>query len=210
MVSTTTVPTLAGASLDKPYTSAMVLAFFSILVTMLILPALLQHYRNRNIGATILVMTSIAANLEVATNAIIWSNDDMQNWYNGVGLCDIQVKLIIAFYSMFPASVMCILRTLAKVMDTDSATWAQTSAQKRRNYITDLVCCVGIPSLFMALSFITQPVRYNIMGISGCQVSQDGSWLAFLLLFLPPTLWILLCVYYSSKSNSETHLHVVY
>ncbi|KAI7411629.1 hypothetical protein KC336_g11984, partial [Hortaea werneckii] len=37
------------------YTSAIIFAFFSLLVTFLIIPPLVQHWRNRNIGATLCV-----------------------------------------------------------------------------------------------------------------------------------------------------------
>ena len=182
------------------YPLAVVLAFFSLLVTILNLPTLVQHYRNRNIGATALVAGLLLANIQSVINAIIWRNDDFESWFSGVGLCDIEVKLQIFRQTLFPASVLCILRALANVMDTDRAAWNTTTAQKRRQAAIDLLCVVVAPTLQMIFHVIVQPGRYMVYGIVGCQASTDGSWLAFVLILLPPCIWVLADTYYASKS----------
>ncbi|CAK4030981.1 Pheromone a factor receptor [Lecanosticta acicola] len=179
------------------YPLAVVLGFFSLLVVLLNLPPLVQHYRNRNIGATALVAGVILANFQNLLNAIIWPNDDYDNWFNGAGLCDIEVKLQMFRQVLFPASVACILRALANVMNTDRAAWISTTAQKKRQLVIDLLCVVGAPSLQMILHIIVQPLRYYLYGIIGCQAVTDGSWLAFLLLLLPPLLWTVVDAYYA-------------
>lgn len=186
-----------GSGIDGPYPAAIALSTLSLVVALLITPTLFQHYRNRNLGATALVADVIICNMISFVNAILWANDDMTNWYNGIGLCDIEVKLSLFFRSMFPASLLCILRALANVMNTDNSSWMQTQAQKRRNCAIDIVCCIVVPASQMILHYIVQPNRYIIYGISGCTPTIDSSWLSFVLVTLWPLVWVLADVYYS-------------
>ncbi|KAK4500996.1 hypothetical protein PRZ48_006802 [Zasmidium cellare] len=179
-------------ALSRPYPTAIVFATFSLLITILIIPPLIQHYRNRNIGATVVVTGVTIANFLNFLNAVIWPNDDIENWFSGVGLCDIEVKFYILIQTLVPAGLACILRALAKVMDTDNTGWMRTTAQRRRAYAIDLTLCVFLPSLQMIFHYIVQPQRYYIFGISGCVPPSDSSWLAFLLLLVPPLIWVVI------------------
>ncbi|KAI7700463.1 hypothetical protein KC353_g15866, partial [Hortaea werneckii] len=149
------------------YTSAIVLAFFSLLVIFLIIPPLVQHWRNRNIGATLCVFYAMIMNLMAFINAVLWPNDDFEHWYNGKGLCDVEVKLQIAWSVAAPATLVCVLRALANAMDTDRLRLSKTKAQRWRGYAIDLTLCVGIPLLSMIFHFIVQSNRYFLYGISG-------------------------------------------
>lgn len=193
------VPSVA----HSPSTEATAIAFatFSLLIALIICPSLSWHASNRNVGATVLVAAAIYANFQNFLNAVIWPNDDLDSWYNGVGLCDVEIRIQIMLQSLYPAAVSCILRALARAMDTNRASWAQTRSQRRRTYAIDFVCCLGIPSIQMITLYIVQPFRYWIYGISGCVVPGDLSWLRIVLMLLPPLLWTLYCVYLSGKLN---------
>ncbi|EME82526.1 mating-type factor pheromone receptor [Pseudocercospora fijiensis CIRAD86] len=180
--------------------TAIVFATFSLLIAIIICPSLSWHASNRNVGATVLVAATIYANFQNFLNAVIWSNDNVEVWYSGVGLCDLEIRIQIMLQSLYLAAISCILRALARALDTDRATWSQTKAQRRRSYAIDLVCCLGIPSIQMITLYIVQPFRYWIYGISGCVVPGDLSWLRVVLMLLPPLLWTLFCVYLSSKA----------
>lgn len=187
---------------SQPYPSAIIFGTLSLLITLLIIPPLIQHYRNRNIGATVVVAGVTIANFLGFLNAVIWPNDDIENWFSGVGLCDVEVKFFILIQTLFPAGLACILRALAKVMNTDGAGWMRTSAQRRRAYAIDLTCCVFLPSLQMFFHYIVQSQRYYVYGVSGCIASTDGSWLAFLLLLLPPLIWVIIDAFYAGMPSS--------
>ncbi|KAF2163585.1 hypothetical protein M409DRAFT_26194 [Zasmidium cellare ATCC 36951] len=183
--------------LSRPYPSAIAFATFSLLVSILIIPPLIQHYRNRNIGATVVVTGVTIANFLNFLNAVLWPNDDFENWFSGVGLCDVEVKFYILIQTLFPAGLACILRALAKVMDTNNTGWMRTTAQRRRAYAIDLICCVFLPSLQMPFHYIVQPQRYYLYGISGCIPPSDSSWLAVLLLLVPPLIWVIIGAFYA-------------
>lgn len=182
---------------SQVYLSAVLLSTASLIIMLLIIPPMIWHFRNRNIGATVLVAWSTILLFFNFINAIIWPNDNISNWYNGVGLCDIEIKLQIASQVALPAALACILRALAAVLDTDRATVVQTKAMRRRNYMIDLACCFGAPVLQMIFQYIVQSRRYYIYGISGCLAAVSNSWLTIFLLGVPIWIWNIVDTYYA-------------
>lgn len=197
------MPTSSLHDLSKPYTSAILLATFSLLFSLLIFPPMLWHSSNRNIGATALILWLIVLNLQDFVNAIIWSHDDTTRWFQGYVLCDIEVKITIAAGLGVPSSVACILRALARVMDTERASLGLTKGQRRREYAVDLLWCAGFPALQMLFHYFVQTNRFHIVGISGCAISVDSSWVTDLLIYAPPIVWVLAGGYYAGESLSE-------
>ncbi|KAI7408359.1 hypothetical protein KC328_g96 [Hortaea werneckii] len=137
------------------YTSAIIFAFFSLLVTFLIIPPLVQHWRNRNIGATLCVFYAMIMNLMAFTNAVLWPNDDLEHWYSGSGLCDVKVKLQIAWSVAAPATLICVLRALANAMNTDRLSLGKTKAQRwrgrRDTFSTASRGLIYVPPLLLVL-----------------------------------------------------------
>jgi pheromone a factor receptor len=190
--------------LSQPYASAIFLATFSLLFALLIFPPMLWHSSNRNIGATSLILWLLVLNLQDFLNAIIWSHDDTARWFQGYILCDIEVKIITAAAVGVPSSVACVLRALAKVMDTERASLGLTKGQKRRGYAIDLLWCAGFPTLQMLFHYIVQTRRYYIVGISGCTPAVSRTWVADLLIIAPPVVWALVGGYYAGKLGFES------
>ena len=155
----TAAPPATNGSGPQVYAVAIVLALFSLLLTLLILPPMFWHFRNRNIGATVLVGWIIILLLFTFVNAILWGSDDISSWYNGIGLCDVEVKIQLASQVAVPASFACIMRALAAVMDTERSTVIQTKAQRRRTYLIDLSWCVGFPLLQMVFQVLAKDIR---------------------------------------------------
>lgn len=182
-----------------PYPLAIFFGVTSLAIIFLLIPPFVSHFKNRNIGATVLVMSAIVGDMCLFLNAIIWSNDDIPNWYTGVGFCDIQIKIMGVQQVVFYSCIAMILRGLAQVMNTNSSSWSMTAAKKRRNTIIDLVCCIGLPMFQMLFQWITQPFRYYILGIAGCTPAVDGSWLYIVLTLGPSLGWGAVDIYYSSK-----------
>lgn len=189
------------------YASAVLLATASFVFLLLILPPMVWHFHNRNIGATSLVAWTATLLLFNVINAIIWPRDDIEQWYNGVGLCDIEVKIQIASESGRAASLTCILRTLAAVLDTDRATLMKTKAQRQRGYIIDLVCCLGFPLLQILFHCIVQTHRYYIYGIAGCFPQTGLNWVTIFLIGVPPLLWTLMTAYYAGKMSAFLYVN---
>lgn len=192
------------------YASGILFATFSFITMLLILPPMFWHFRNRNIGATALIAWLVILLFFNFINVILWPTDDWHTWYNGVGLCDIEVKIQVAASVALPASFACILRALAAVMDVERTRLVQTKAERRRAYAIDLSWCLGFPLLEMLFHYIVQPFRYYIWSISGCGAVVDSSWLAIFLIIVPPAIWFVVNAYYASGSSLDHHTHGQY
>lgn len=206
------MPAFSGGGNDsfKPYTSAVVLATLSLLFALLIMPPMLWHCSNRNIGATSLILWLLILNLQDFLNAIIWSHDNIPHWFEGQVLCDIEVKITIAVTVGVPSSVACVLRALAKVMDTERVSLGLTKGQRWRGYAIDLLWCAGFPALQMLFHYIVQTRRYYIVGIAGCTPANSRSWVTDLLIVAPQVVWTVVGCYYAGEFISRlAHFHVL-
>jgi pheromone a factor receptor len=184
--------------IDNPYVSAQGIAapILSFLALLLCVPPLIWHSSNRNLAASFLTVFVTMSDLFTIINAMIWPTDDVNSWWNGSVLCDIQVKLNIGIQVGMPGALVCIFRSLALVMDTENTVLVPSKAQRRRALAIELFFCVGIPVLAMVAHFIVQPNRYYIFAISGCNVSYDDSWLTILLSIIWPPVICLIAAFY--------------
>ncbi|GAB7347803.1 hypothetical protein MBLNU459_g5343t2 [Dothideomycetes sp. NU459] len=151
-------------------------------------PPLVWHIRNRNAAPACLVGWVLLNNLLSVINLAIWPTDDMANWFSGRGLCDIEAKIMVARSTALPAATLCIIRSLAEVINTEKTMLVPTPAQRRRACVLDLVWCLGVPVVTMFLHYIVQPNRYFIFGVSGCNPSVSVNWVTLVILSLPPLL----------------------
>ncbi|KAI4849820.1 fungal pheromone STE3G-protein-coupled receptor [Aureobasidium sp. EXF-8845] len=119
-------------------------------------------------------------------NVIIWPYIDMRNMYDGQGLCDVEIKLLGARTAGLNAAILCLLRSLAAVLNVDKNSLGPSKAQKRWNRIIELAWCVGLPLLTMILQYIVQINRFALLGVSGCQPVSLMGWTGFVLIYLPP------------------------
>lgn len=194
--------------MDKPYPASIIVACLGIIIGIINMPAVHQHWQHRNLPMTAMTAATVYANFYLALNAIIWSHDNFDHWYNGMGFCDVGVKLDLMLNVLFPAAMSCVLRHLANVMDTSRAAVMQTTAQKRRGYVIDSICCFAIPALQIPIHYVVQDRRITIVSTGGCVPTSDASWVSFVFIFLPPLLWIALAACYSSKSSRTENMNV--
>lgn len=187
------------SSTNSVIPAGIAIAVLAPLVCILDLPPLVWHIRNRNTAAASLVAWIILHNLFTFINFLIWPTDDFTHRYLGAGLCDIEVKFMIARSVALPAASLCIIRQLANVMNTERTVLAPTKLQRRRGVAMDLIWCLGLPLLMMLFHYIVQPTRYILYGVSGCEPTVWGSWLEILLVCMPPLLLSLANAYYASK-----------
>lgn len=176
---------------------AIVIAVFSGITLIIDIPPLIWHLKNRNIAACCLISWIVLLNFFAFINAIIWSTDDVDKWFNGQGLCDIQVKLFVGATIAIPLALLRIIRSLALVLCTKGGTGLTTAKERRKRATIDLITCLLIPALFMILHYIVQPNRYYIWRVSGCQVSIDNSWVSVVILLIWPLLITLIDSYYA-------------
>lgn len=182
--------------------AGIALAVFAPVACLLNIPPLIFHFRNRNTAAVSLVAWVLFHNLLSLINLLIWPTDDFKDRYNGEGLCDVEIKFIVARAVALPAATLCIVRSLANVMNTNKSISIPTAAQRRRAMVMDLVWCVGLPIIMMFLHYIVQPNRYFLAGVSGCTPSFWSGWVSILLTCLPPLLLSLANAFYAGMLGS--------
>ncbi|KAJ5451164.1 Fungal pheromone STE3 GPCR [Penicillium cf. griseofulvum] len=175
---------------------AVVLPILSSFSIVLAIPPLILHGKNRNFPATSLIFWSILLNLFNITNSLIWPTDDVESWWDGAGLCDIEVKFMTAGYVAIPGSLACIFRSLAIVLDTDRATLVPSKRQRWRNQFVEILFCVVVPVIAMVTHIIWQKSRYLLFAISGCVNNFDESWVSLVFAWIWPPIICLIAAYH--------------
>lgn len=179
--------------------SAVAVPILTLVTLILDLPPLVWHIRNHNIGASSLVSWVILCNFMNFINALIWPMDNISAWWKGQVLCDIEVKLSTATWLGVVGSLICIMRSLANVLDTDKTKVSSGRAQKQRQLAIELLLCIGAPVYMMLVHYVVQPTRYWITTVMGCVVPFDRSWPSIVLVAMWPPIFSLIVVYYSGK-----------
>jgi len=195
MESTAAEPTMELS----PSPSAVAVPFLALLTVLLGLPAFAWHIKNRNLAAVCLIFWIMSANLWNFINPLIWPTDDISTWYNGVGLCDLEVKLQAAGTVGVPGALACVFRQLAIVLDTDRTTLVPSRAQRHRRIAFEMFFCFFWPIYIMVIHYVIQPNRYYIFAIAGCTPSYASSWPSIVLNFVWPVVLVLVDTYYCGK-----------
>ncbi|KAL2813810.1 pheromone A receptor-domain-containing protein [Aspergillus cavernicola] len=175
---------------------AVALPALSLIAIFISLPPLALHWKNRNFPAASLICWFLVLNLINVANALIWPTDDTENWWDGQGLCDIEVKVLASSYVAVPGTLVCIFRSLAAVLDTRRTTLVPSKRQRWRNRAMELLFCVAVPIIAAATHVIYQGNRYIIYAIAGCVYSLDGSWVSLGLGYIWPLVLCFIGSYY--------------
>lgn len=193
---------LADTDFTSPYLDtvapqARLLQILAIITLLLDFPCLVWHLRNRNLPPILMVGWIMTHNLYSVANSFIWPNDNMSTYWHGVGYCDIMTKLDIAGQFSKVACALCIMRALAKALDTDRPMVnSRSGAELTRERLFEGTLCVFLPILYAIAQFIVSDRRYYITSISGCEYSFDYTWAAFpLVLIWLPLLCYASCYY---------------
>jgi pheromone a factor receptor len=168
-------------------------------IIILIVP-LIFHWRARNTGAWALIGYLIVFNFFVFINVLIWPDENYVDWWNGTGLCDIEVKLLWPITIGIAAATMSITRSLAIVLDVDRSDINPTKSQRRRKLLIDLAICFGLPIIVIGLLYIVQVNRYYILAIGGCIDAYDNSWPTIVIAYIWPLVLVLINLVYASQS----------
>lgn len=177
--------------------NAVAVPILALIALIIDVPPFVWHIRNRNLAASSLVFWVIISNLMNFINPLIWPTDDIQHWWHGQILCDIEIKLQMAVNFGVVGSMACIMRNLAKALDPEQTVLSLSKEQRRRQTITNCLFCYGGSIYVMLIHYIVQPNRYYIYAISGCTSSFDNSWPKLVLVFIWPPIICLVDAYYS-------------
>ncbi|KAI6110416.1 pheromone A receptor-domain-containing protein [Pisolithus croceorrhizus] len=155
-------------------------AFLGFIVVLIPLPWHLQAW---NSGTCMYIAWTALGCLLHFVNSVVWRNNALNVapvW------CDISTKLFIGAGVGIPAAGLCISRRLYKIAVIKSV--AVTREDKRRAVIVDLTIAIGIPVVVMALHYVVQGHRFDILEDVGCWPSIYNTLPAYFLVFMWPTL----------------------
>jgi pheromone a factor receptor len=167
---------------------------------------LLLLVRVKKVAACTLVLVLVVGNAFTFINAILWPNDNTDGWYDGVGLCDVQVVLKIPLATLLATCSAYISMDLAKALDTDNPRLHETARTRRRRLAFELVFCFAVPILQVALHYVVQASRFGVVTVYGCADIADDSWPAIVILSIWPPLFGLVNCYFAGKSKIASSL----
>ncbi|KAF9441475.1 fungal pheromone STE3G-protein-coupled receptor [Macrolepiota fuliginosa MF-IS2] len=168
------------------------LPVFAFLAAFLVLVPLPSHWRARNVATLAIIAWLFAVDIVYGINAIIWAD----SFHNVAPIwCDIATKIIVGASYALPISTMCICKHLERVSSSRKASFGHND--RRRRIIFEGVMCFGLPLIFMALHYIVQGHRFDIIEITGCQPAIYISVQAMLIIWLPQLLFSIITMIYA-------------
>lgn len=174
------------------YQAALIaLSTFAVL---LLIPPFIWHIKALNIPLITLICWLLLMNLEIFINAIIWGGEDFTTRFNGVGYCDVMVKLQVGANVGISSSIAGVMFNLYRILKADSAIPAPRSFKK---VATDLSISLLTPVFVMALNYLVQSRRFYILQYTGCQSVTSLSWLTIVLYSMWMVIWSLVGVVFA-------------
>lgn len=142
-------------------------------------------WRNGEFSAAAFCIVTMILNFYYVVNALLWRDNNVQNWFAGYGWCDLQVYTIFALETVYSASVFSIMRNLANRVGLMRATSLTSKEKKRRNLVEGLVL---LPAALVQVivTYLVLAQRYNVSTLIGCTSAYDTSW-PFLVFFDLPS-----------------------
>ncbi|KAG2029757.1 pheromone A receptor-domain-containing protein [Suillus americanus] len=167
-------------SANPTYPLLPVVSFFGFFLVLIPFPWHLQAW---NAGTCVYMIWVAISCLIQFVNSIIWRSSALNVapvW------CDISTKLLIGASIGIPASALCISRRLYTIAVIKNA--LATREDKWRAVIIDLSISIGIPVIVMALHYIVQGHRFDILEDVGCWPATYNVIPAYFLVYMWPSL----------------------
>ncbi|KAK7030197.1 pheromone receptor Rcb2 B44 [Favolaschia claudopus] len=146
----------------------------------LVLVPLPWHWRARNVPTLSIIAWLFFSDIMLGTNSLLWAGNfhvKAKVW------CDIATKLQIGATMALPACCLCLCIHLERIASVRQV--RTTIEQKHRRMIFDLVMCWGVPFISMALHYVVQGHRFDIVQEFGCRPATYISLPAIFLLWVP-------------------------
>ncbi|KIK78556.1 hypothetical protein PAXRUDRAFT_834509 [Paxillus rubicundulus Ve08.2h10] len=165
-----------------------VVAFICAALVLIPLP---WHWRAGNVSTIAISAWLFVGSIIDGVGSIIWGNT-VENiapiW------CDISTKLQIGSTVALPAAMFCLCIQLERISSVRQV--SVTHSDKRCRQILDGILCFGVPVVYMALHYVVQGHRFDIVEGFGCRPAVYESIASIFLMWLPPLLFAIGgCVY---------------
>ncbi|CAE6413470.1 unnamed protein product [Rhizoctonia solani] len=131
--------------------------------TLLVLSPLPWHWRVRNIPTLLLIFWLAVINLMCGINGIMWGG---RTTNFALVWCNISTKLTMGTHYAFAALALCVCRNLAQACSPYYT--VPHAAQRRTQFIFEIFMCAVLPVIGMALYYVVQRHRFNIIEDFGC------------------------------------------
>ncbi|KAI0742595.1 STE3-domain-containing protein [Daedaleopsis nitida] len=145
---------------DPTYPLFPIFAFSGFMLSIIPLP---WHLEAWNSATCYYMMWTSLSCLTQFVNTVTWAKDAIDHapvW------CDISTRITIAASVGIPAATMCINQRLYSIARVQAV--MITRAEKQRAVLIDTLICGLFPILVVALSYVVQGHRYNILEQLGC------------------------------------------
>ncbi|CAJ2510063.1 Uu.00g059630.m01.CDS01 [Anthostomella pinea] len=153
-------------------------------------------YRNGEFAAVVLIVDVAIMNFFTILNSLIWNSDNWDSWWDGTGLCDIEVYVAGPLQTIYAASIFTVMRNLAQLVQMARVNQLGRQEKTRRNLLQAAII-FPIPLVQLLFTYFDLAQRYIIGTLIGCSAVYDSSWPKNMVYDAPPALFALLAVPYA-------------
>ncbi|KAF9221758.1 fungal pheromone STE3G-protein-coupled receptor [Gyrodon lividus] len=158
-----------------------VVAFICAVLVLVPVP---WHWRAGNVPTLSMSAWLFVGNIIYGIGAILWG-DTVLNV--APVYCDIATKLQIGSTIALPATMFTLCMHLERISSVRQV--KTTQSDKRRRQVVDLVFCFGVPVAYMAVHYVVQGHRFDIVEGFGCRPAIYESIASIFLMWIPPLLF---------------------
>ncbi|KAJ2973941.1 hypothetical protein NQ176_g6316 [Zarea fungicola] len=149
--------------------------FLGIIANLVCLVPLRHLYRNGEFAAVVFILVVEVKNTFTVIMALVWRNDNMETWWPGYGLCDIQQFVYNGSAGMFAACLLAIMRNIAQQVSILRANPLTVSEKRRRNLVQALII-FPLPIVQIAFTWPLAERRYSVGTLMGCSWMPASTW----------------------------------
>jgi pheromone a factor receptor len=161
----------------------------------------LKHlYHGGEFAAVVFIGNLIFVNFKNIINALIWRNDNTDDWWPGYGLCDINPYLHNITVSLYVTCLLAIMRNLAQQVGLLRANPLTVRERRRRNLVQALIM-FPLPIVQLAFVWPLTSQRFVVATLVGCAWSGWPSWPYIFLFAAAPVFISVITAGYASKSS---------
>ncbi|KAI0007801.1 pheromone A receptor-domain-containing protein [Xylariaceae sp. FL0662B] len=150
-------------------------------------------YRNGHTAAVVLIADVALLNTITVLNSLIWRSDNWDDWWDGTGLCDVEIYLLPSLDTVYSASIFAIVLHLAQQVKLMRAARPTQRERKRRAWIQAAII-FPVPIIQLLFTWFIIQRRYEIYTLIGCVPVYNNSWPSSLVYDAPSPAFVLASV----------------
>ncbi|KAF1971895.1 hypothetical protein BU23DRAFT_645904 [Bimuria novae-zelandiae CBS 107.79] len=152
------------------YAQTVALPILAFPAWMLCIPPMVWQLSQRNIAVGSLILWMIILNFFNAINPLIWAQDNMSEWWDSAGLCDMEARIQMGAVVALPACAAVLARRLANVMNTRNVRLVPS----KRSVIREIVLEIGMCWIYPAILMITYYAQLSTIKYTSKSRSSNG------------------------------------